>query len=619
MPIVKDYQPAAALVGQAAYQAGLGNHNKYQQQMDLQNRQLNQQRDLTLFGAGAQQQSQYLDINAAMQQQANALANSQWNTMAGVAGQSFLNQQQNQYNMASQVYGAGVNAALQTQSLQTNADLQFQKQMNDNQQLIMQLQQQAAGQQYAAAVDLGMQTQRLATGLVQQQIGIGADTDQQNRGIVASAMQQQEGISADARQQDKAISAQRQNALDQLASQNWTTQYGAAIDQQNLAAQMENQQWLQQQDITAEKIRQQTAIDASFRQQVNSIQAQKDMQIQAQQVEAVFRNQDVAVQQQNLLTQIESQRQNQIFNAYIQQQSQYAQQMANERMSVWEQGNANYRQGQSIAAQNYGNTQSQQYDIYKTQQLHAYDVEMQQQGINQANQATTQEAEARKKQQMFQYQSQIMDTYKAVSSGLLRPEEASMIVETLNNQMGILDAEVPDFQQPSLTQQWEAGKVPLNKEGTKFAFRQGNGWEVYEPPQTKDNSFEQNLKTQQFEFQKNNALATQTSSLAQLYMNQTSTDGTNPVSPQAAYERAAWETGYAKVQRQQDLNLLKQDMEQLRTTVGTSNPVVLEAAKEFERLTIKSLGLRNKQNDLSLPDAELLMKTTEILEPYVGN
>lgn len=510
MPIVREYSPSAALVGQAAYQAGLGEHQRYQDQLGLQTRQLDQQRDLSLFGAGMQQQSQHLDIAAQMQQQANALAGNQWQTMAGVAGQSYLNQQQNQFNMASQVYGAGVGAAMQTQQLQTNSLLQFQQQWHQNDQLIKQLQQQAAGQQFAAAADLGMQTQRLATGLVQQQVGIGADTAQQNRGIVASAMQQQEGIAASDRQQAVGIAADRQNVVDQLASQDWRTQFGAAIDQQNLSAQLQNQQYLQDQELKAAQQRQQASIDASFKQQINDIQAKKDIQYQAQQVQAIFQNQDVALQQQQLVTQLEARKEEAMFNAWAQQQSQMAQQMANERMSVWEQGNANYRQGMQIQGSLAENYQNRQFSVRQLQDTQAFDARMQQQRLDTANKNTSQEMQYRKDQQLFQLQDQAMKVSQAVSSGMLRAEEGSMLLENLYAQMGQAQDAVPEFQKPDLTQQWQANQVPLNSDGTSFVYRQPNGsWEVYDPKPQQDNSvfqYKQQQDAQKFQWEQRQSI-----------------------------------------------------------------------------------------------------------------
>ncbi len=616
MPIVVDYNPSAALVGKAGYESGAGSYRKYLDEKDYRNRSLNQQRDLTLADLSQRDRSQYLGIAASERALGANLANSQWQTQAGIAGQSFLQQQNANNQMASQVYGAGVGASMQTQQLQTNSLLQFQDQLFKNDQLIKQLQQQQASQQYGAAVDVGMQAQRLNVGLQGQALGIAADEASQNRQIFASGMQQQEGIRAEDRQQAASIAANRQNTLDTLQSGDWRTQYGAAIDQQNLSAQLSNQQWMQGRDLESARQRQESQIIAENQRQLVEIQAKKELQRQSQEVEAVFRNQDVAVQQQNLIAQMQQRKEEMAFNAWTQQQNQMMQQQANERMALFENSQQNARLGYQTQAGMASQYNNQMYEAQKLNAMQQFEAQQTQAKIDAENAQASQSAEYRKAMTISQLTEARAKAGAEVAAGRMRPEEFEAINQQISQQMGTANQSYQMPKQPTAYENYQANSWIDPVTSSRMYLDPSGRIQVVPGPK------DERMKQEEFAFRKSQEeqkmgmeRMTQAHNLASnMIKSSINTEGLPTMSFEDAYDLSRFDLGM-KDHRQQDVERTMADMEAVRAQY----PQVAQATQVVERLTQKASGLRNKIGGLTMREAAELQAAQAAIKQVVGS
>ncbi len=521
MGISVSHSPSAAIVGHAGLIAGQGQHRKYQDQLALQQKSLAQTKDLSLLDASMRQFGQYLGIAADERAQGANLANSQWQTQAGIAGNSFLQQQQQNANLLMQLMGAGNQAALQTQGLQADALQNYSNQLFQNNQQQNSIQAQQLSQQYGAGVNAAMQGQQIGADLLGQHIGIAAQQQQQANQIFASGMQQQTGIAAEDRQQGRSLDAQRQNLIDQLAQEQWRTQYTGAIDENQFGASMQQQQYTQAKSIEAERQLQDQRLQQTMQSQLTQIEAQKALQIQEQQFNAQLANQDAATQMIALQTQMQERRETLAAQAYMQQQQQAAQQMASERMAMFDFGASQVRgaQNQQYALQQ--GAQQGNYAIYRDNMAREFEGQMNDRKYDTLNQQYAEGAEMRRQQEMSQLIENRAHVDRSVANGMMDPQEAAMWYQEIEKNMSAVQSSRPQ----------KAQRTPQEMVND-YLVKLDNGYTAYAPPGQQP-QFLKPDKPEKEEGPKFSDIA----SVARDIMNR-SIDSAMPISPQDAMQQA---------------------------------------------------------------------------------
>jgi hypothetical protein len=245
MAITVQYAPSAALVAQAAQVSGQGDYNRWAQQQQFQEKQLAQQRDLTVLNVANDQYMQKIGVLDTQFRQRESIADSQTQQLRNIAAQQGLAA----FDATNQNYrfttGVASDQYMQTQRLQTD----LQSQQNSIQDAQFRQNQQIQFQNLSEVRNIQAQNQRLQASLQMDRVNTLTQLQARQQEQQAQFVQQQRMSMLDTNQRAGLMGLQsnlsaRQSQIDQ--SNRIQAMNLASKDQLSVSAALADQKFRQQ-------------------------------------------------------------------------------------------------------------------------------------------------------------------------------------------------------------------------------------------------------------------------------------------------------------------------------------------------------------------------------------
>ena len=245
MAITVQYAPSAALVAQAAQVSGQGDYNRWAQQQQFQEKQLAQQRDLTVLNVANDQYMQKIGVLDTQFRQRESIADSQTQQLRNITAQQGLAA----FDATNQNYrfttGVASDQYMQTQRLQTD----LQSQQNSIQDAQFRQNQQIQFQNLSEVRNIQAQNQRLQASLQMDRVNTLTQLQARQQEQQAQFVQQQRMSMLDTNQRAGLMGLQsnlsaRQSQIDQ--SNRIQAMNLASKDQLSVSAALADQKFRQQ-------------------------------------------------------------------------------------------------------------------------------------------------------------------------------------------------------------------------------------------------------------------------------------------------------------------------------------------------------------------------------------